>query len=285
MTCPYCHHEGRINSLVGNYISNNPNFNLEEILSFAKKCGFKKIKISGGEPLLFPNILEICNKYQHDFDDIGFTTNGTKIMKLIPEFENIGNSKLTFNVTLNSCDAKKYYHITGNELLGDVQSGLKYLVDHKYRVKINSVITTYNFDDIETLIAYAARLKIDIKLLDLFPISDNANDFGHVSLAEIKNKLIELYSVKDEDFYLLNDYLCINAMGIRIMIPKRIYSSNCIYNCPMYPCAEGLFGIRVYEDYSCAYCLKGKVYRGGIENFQENIIQIRSELDRLRFSF
>ena len=96
---------------------------------------------------------------------------------------------------------------------------------------------------------------------------------------------MELYDVTDHDFSVISDYMYMETMGIRVMIPKRLYSSDCQFNCRMYPCAEGLFGIRVYEDYTCAYCFNGRLYSGGLENFQENIEQIRSHLDLMKFMY
>lgn len=283
--CAYCHHEGKIDSLVGSSIKYNPNFNLKELLAKAKQCGFRKIKVSGGEPLLYPNVLEICNEFQDDFDDIGFTTNGTNILALKKSFEKIKGSKLSFNVTLNSLYPEKYNHITQVDKLETVKEGIAYLVQNGFKVKINSVITSYNFDDMEMLVGFAARMRVDIKLLDLFSFGNLPEEFQHVSIAEIKSRLMELYNVSDTDFYALNDYMCMDTMGIRVLIPKRLYSSDCQYNCNMYPCAEGLFGIRVYEDYSCAYCFKGKIYSGGIECFEENVNQIRAHLDLMKFTY
>ena len=285
LKCVYCHHEGRIESLIGENIKSNKDFNLRELLIKARECGFTKIKISGGEPLLYKNILAICNEFQNDFEDIGFTTNGTNIVNLISEFEKIKGSKLTFNVTFNSYNEEKYEYITKGKTFKVVQEGIKYLVENGFKVKLNAVITSYNIDDIESLVGFAARMKVNIKLLDLFTINNVPDEFQHVSIAEIKSRLIELYTVSDEDFYIVNDYMCVDAMGIKIMIPKRLYSSDCLYNCKMYPCAEGLFGIRVYEDYSCASCFNGKIYSGGLDKFTENISQIRAYLDLTRLSF
>ena len=74
-------------------------------------------------------------------------------------------------------------------------------------------------------------------------------------------------------------------MGIRILIPQRIYSADCQYNCPLYPCAEGLFGIRVYEDYSCARCFKGEMLQGDLPALKNNIATIRRDLDSARILF
>ena len=283
--CPYCHHEGRVESLMGSVLKCNPSFDLRGTLEKARQCGFRKIKISGGEPLLFPNVLKICNEFQNDFEDIGFTTNGTKILALQSDFDKMKGSKLSFNVTLNSLDANKYRHITGTEDLHNVQEGIDYLVKNGFKVKINAVITSYNVEDIESLVAYAARKRINIKLLDLFSFDHLPEEFQHISIAEIKSKLMELYDVTDRDFSVINDYMYMETMGIRVMIPKRLYSSDCQFNCKMYPCAEGLFGIRVYEDYTCAYCFNGRIYSGGLEDFPENIEQIRAHLNLMKFMY
>ena len=74
-------------------------------------------------------------------------------------------------------------------------------------------------------------------------------------------------------------------MGTEVLLPKRTYSLDCQY-CPKYPCAEGLFGIRVYEDYSCSPCFKnGKLHPGTLKSLKENIELIRSEIENIRISY
>lgn len=285
LKCSYCHHEGRVESLVGRALKCNSSFDLRGTLEKARQCGFRKVKISGGEPLLFSNVLKICSEFSDDFEDIGFTTNGTQILALKNEFDKIKGSRLSFNVTLNTLDENKYQHITGARDLRTVQAGIDYLVKNGFRVKINAVITSYNVEDIESLVAYAARKKINIKLLDLFSFDQISEEFQRISIAEIKSKLMELYDVTDKDFAVSNDYMYMETMGILVMIPQRLYSSDCQFNCKMYPCAEGLFGIRVYEDYTCAYCFNGRIYSGDLEDFPENIEQIRAHLDLMKFMY
>lgn len=285
LKCVYCHHEGRVGTLIGDKIADNQLFDLKELLTQAVDCGYTKIKISGGEPLLFPNVLQICNAFQDKFDDIGFTSNGTRIIELQPEFERIKGSRLSFNITLNSIDPKKYQEITGADALAEVKEGIEYLVDNGFKVKINSVITSKNVEDIESLIAYAARLGISIKLLDLFSIGAELEDFQHVSIAEIKSRIMTLYRKQESDFTQKNDYICVNVLNTDVLIPRRVYSADCQLNCNKYPCAEGLFGIRVYEDYSCAYCFDGKVYQGGLDTFRSNTDLIRNKIDSIKISY
>lgn len=251
----------------------------------AKQLNFKKIKISGGEPLLYPDVLRICHEFQNEFEDIGFTTNGTRIMDLKNDFESIGDSKLSFNITLNSMDKEKYKAITGQDKLDETLEGIEYLAEKGYSLKLNSVITSFNFDEIVNLISYAARLKVNIKLLDLFTVGNIPESYKHVSIPEIKNEVIKKFRLKELDFVRKDDYLITSVMGINVLIPSRLYSIDCQHNCQMYPCAEGIFGIRIYEDYSCAKCFCGTVYRGNLNELDVNISKIRKELDTMRFTF
>lgn len=285
LQCVYCHHEGRVSSLIGSVVKSNPEFSLRDLLIKADELHFKKIKISGGEPLLYPNILEICNEFQDTFEDIGFTTNGTMICDMRSHFDAIGKSKLTFNVTLNSLNKTINSKITGGENLEATLNGIDFLIERGYKVKINSVITSVNFGEIIDLIAFAARERIDIKLLDLFAVEGTPEEFKHVSIAEIKNEIKRKHRLDEADFRKSDDYLVANVMGINVMIPSRIYSIDCQHNCQMYPCAEGIFGIRVYEDYSCAKCFNGTIYRGNLNSLELNVSQIRKELSTMRFSY
>ena len=285
LNCAYCHHEGRIDSLIGGSVVSNNEFNLKELLKKSSALKFKKIKISGGEPLLYPNILSICNEFQNDFEDIGFTTNGTRINSLKDEFNRISSSKLSFNVTLNSVHSEKNKNITGFDSLELTQKGIEFLIENGFKVKINTVVTSYNFDEITDIISYAARQKVNIKLLDLFSIDKTPDQFKHVSIAEIKNEVMKKFRLTEEDFKKVDDYLISEVMGIKVLIPSRVYSIDCQYNCKMYPCAEGIFGIRVYEDYSCARCFNGKVYKGTLDELDNSIIQIRKELNMIRLSY
>lgn len=83
----------------------------------------------------------------------------------------------------------------------------------------------------------------------------------------------------------MDDYLVAPVMGIKVLIHSRLYSIDRQHNCQMYPCAEGIFGIRIYEDYSCAKCFCGTVYRGSLSELDTNIEKIRKELSTMRFVF
>lgn len=277
--CEYCHKEGRKSTISDMQIVDNPSFNLSLLLEKGKELGFKKVKLSGGEPLLYTNILEICSKYESEFEDIGFTTNGTQLVELKDCLIKLQGSKLSFNVTINSLRPEKYKEITKSDQLQKVIEGIDLLIRLGYKIKINSVITSYNKSDMKELIEFAISRGIDIKFLDLVVAEDTPERYQHITVQEIKEEIMKLCSVSQEQFAMKDDYLLAHVSGINILIPLRVYSVECQYNCKMYPCAEGLFGIRVYEDYTLTRCFKGRALKGTIEEMEGNIKAIRQDID------
>ena len=75
--CIYCHHDGMLESS-----SEMTPDEIYEICRIAKKLGVEKIRLSGGEPLIRPDIVEIVEKINSlDFKDISMTTNGVLLEK------------------------------------------------------------------------------------------------------------------------------------------------------------------------------------------------------------
>ena len=77
VNCIYCHHDGMLDSS-----SEMTPDEIYEICRIAKKLGVEKIRLSGGEPLVRPDIVEIVEKINSlDFKDISITTNGIFLEK------------------------------------------------------------------------------------------------------------------------------------------------------------------------------------------------------------
>lgn len=80
--------------------------------------------------------------------------------------------------------------------------------------------------------------------------------------------VINLYHLSQEQFTMKNDYLLAQISNINVLILLRVYSVECQYNCNMYPCAEGLFGIRIYEGYTLTKYFKGTTLKGRLEEME-----------------
>ena len=110
LRCFYCHKEGESNP--GEEISAE---RIVEIARAFKELGVRKLKITGGEPLLRKDLPDIILNLP-EFEEISMTTNGILLEKYAEELRECGLSRV--NVSLDTLDAEKYRWITGG---GEVQ--------------------------------------------------------------------------------------------------------------------------------------------------------------------
>jgi cyclic pyranopterin phosphate synthase len=108
LRCIYCHREGEENP--GDELS------VEQIRRIGEAfhlLGIKKVKLTGGEPLLRKDIVEIV-KSLPSFNEISMTTNGILLAKKAEELKEAGLSRV--NISLDTLNAEKYRFITGGEV-------------------------------------------------------------------------------------------------------------------------------------------------------------------------
>ena len=148
-------------------------------LKMMGQFGVKKINITGGEPLLHPNILEIL-KTATDLDmKISLSTNGTLLTKYAKELSKFNN--LFIGVSLDGATPKTHDVLRGKEgLFKEIMAGLKKL--SKYfpvsRIGIDMVITNKNIDELFLMHDLAQKIGVKVSFNpvqgypDLYPSSD-----------------------------------------------------------------------------------------------------------------
>ena len=157
-------------------------FRLIRILA---NLGIKKVRITGGEPLVRKGIPELVKKINslENIEEIAMTTNGILLEKYLDELAENGLSSL--NISLDILDEKKYNYITRGGNLEKVINSIEKAIEYKIKIKINSVIIDdFNKDDIKNLVDFAVDKNIDIRFIELMPIGCGQNLKG-VSNEEI----------------------------------------------------------------------------------------------------
>ena len=123
----------------------------------AAALGVRKLRITGGEPLVKSNIVELCRAAAvvKGIEDVCLTTNGTLLPKLAAPLREAGVRRL--NISLDTLDAEKFRYITRIGKLEDAVVGIEAALAAGFeKIKINSVlIGGFNDDEIPAL---AARL-------------------------------------------------------------------------------------------------------------------------------
>lgn len=174
LRCQYCMPEDGVCKLEHEDVLTTEEF--YEIAKAFVELGVKKIRITGGEPLVKNGIVELVEKIASlDLKELAMTTNGLLLPKYAEDLKKAGLDRV--NVSLDTLDAKKYSEITRGGDLFEVLKG----IDEAKRVgltpiKINSVlIGDFNIDEIENFVYITKEEDIDVRFIELMPIGQASN--------------------------------------------------------------------------------------------------------------
>lgn len=133
--CFYCHHDG----ILPQKYEMTPQ-EIEKISKIAKNIGIRKIRLSGGEPLIREDIVEIVNKISAlGFQDVSITTNGILLEKYALALKNAGLNRI--NVSFDTLNPNTYHFITKSNYIEQVKRGIKKASEvGLYPVKVNMVV-------------------------------------------------------------------------------------------------------------------------------------------------
>ncbi|MFA5629229.1 MAG: GTP 3',8-cyclase MoaA [Dehalococcoidales bacterium] len=194
---------------------------IQKIVKAAARLGVKNIRITGGEPLVRPDVgalIELLYNIE-GINDISLTTNGFFLKKYLDELTDAGLKRV--NISLDSFNPDKFKYITGGGDLNQVLEGIDAAINAGLDpVKINMVpIKGVNDDEI---IDFAKKSLTDgwnIRYIEYMPFVDSVEDKKKmVSIDEIKQKITaELGEMKPDGVSIGNGpakyYKLDNAQG------------------------------------------------------------------------
>jgi len=221
---------------------------LEEITRFVRICariGIKKIRITGGEPLLRKNLTYLIDEINHidGIEDISMTTNGILLKRYASVLRRAGLKRI--NISLDTLDAKKYNYITRGGNINDVFDGIQEACRVGFSpVKINVLlIKDFNEDEIEDFINLTNYSNLHIRFLELMPFGTNAN-------------------WSKEHFFPANTIM--DKFNEMSHIDKVNTNGNCLTNVFRLKYSEGSFGvIAPISEMFCKNCNKIRLTANG----------------------
>ena len=190
--CIYCHHDGMLESSD----EMTPD-EIYQVCRIAKSLGVEKIRLSGGEPLVRRDIIEIVEKINTlGFKDLSITTNGIYLEKYAQALKDAGLDRV--NVSLDTLDPQIYKMITGADLLEKAKNGiLKASEVGIYPVKINMVVMNdINTEELWDMFEFCKGNDLILQLIEIID-SDSCEDKDfnskyHFELSEFEEKLASL---------------------------------------------------------------------------------------------
>lgn len=239
---------------------------IDLIVREAAAKGVKKFRITGGEPFTHPNIdlvLELMNDYGY-FTLIN--TNGSLITKHCSLIEKLGDN-FRFAVSFDTLQSEKLKAISDVSLHEKVLEGVRLLSEKKLLMRLNTVVTTLNYDEIPAIIDFCRELGCDLKLLDVVsvpvPFGQRKSIYQEISTLE------ERFSETCDEI-LFHEYtrgfgtpcrryrfgnVCVTVKNsIKGSHYDRVGNDAICDGCPYYPCHEGLYDLFALSDGRICSC-------------------------------
>jgi cyclic pyranopterin phosphate synthase len=198
LRCRYCMPEEGIDKTVHNNILSFEK--LARLVKVATTVGIRKIRLTGGEPLVrkeIPSLIEFISQID-SVDDIAITTNGILFPEMACDLKKAGLQRVNFS--LDTLQEEKYKYITRvGELHQAEKAIMKALELDLHPVKINTVVIKgFNDDEILNFAHLAYTYPLHIRFIEFMPIGDLLywKKDRIMTAAEMENVIREKYNLQ-----------------------------------------------------------------------------------------
>jgi cyclic pyranopterin phosphate synthase len=199
--CVYCMSENMT------FLPKKDVLSFEEIETIATAFvarGVTKLRLTGGEPLVRKDILDLVQTLGrhlgHGLDELTITTNGSQLGKYAGALAAAGVRRI--NVSLDTLAAERFAAITRRGRLADVMAGIDAAQAAGLAVKINMVaMRGVNDDEIEPMLAWAHGRGLGLTLIEGMPLGEVGIDRvdSYLPLKELRDRLAQRYTLEKID--------------------------------------------------------------------------------------
>lgn len=230
VNCFYCHHDG----IVAQDYEMTPD-EIYRVAKIAKDIGIEKIRLSGGEPLIREDVIEIVKKISSlNFRDISITTNGVLLEKYAKDLVDAGLNRV--NVSFDTLNQETYKFITKRDYMEKAKNGIRRAVEAGLNpVKVNMVVMKgINDEEICEMFRFCRKNGVVLQLIELLK-TENCEDSEfleqyHYNMNPLEEKLNKLSSkVKKREFMQDRKKYFIDGGEIEVVRPmdNTQFCKNC----------------------------------------------------------
>jgi len=152
---------------------------IEQVVRVAAAEGVRSVRLTGGEPLISPNLIEIVRRLTviegpDGPVEVAMTTNGIRLPEFLPGLEEAGLSRL--NVSIDTLDPDRFLQLTRRDRLIDVLAGIEAARRSSLKpLKLNAVVMRgVNEDEVVELVEFAIEHEAQMRFIEHMPL-----DIGH----------------------------------------------------------------------------------------------------------
>ncbi len=179
---------------------------LEELLRLSDvfvRMGVKKIRLTGGEPLVRRNILWLIEQLgervkRGELDELTITTNGSQLPHMAERIAEAGVRRI--NISLDTLDPKRFEAITRWGKFDRVMAGIEAAKAAGLAVKINMVaLKGFNEDEFDRMIAWCGEEGFDLTLIETMPMGEIDGDRTdqYLPLSIVRKRLEQKWTLTD----------------------------------------------------------------------------------------
>jgi molybdenum cofactor biosynthesis protein A len=258
LRCFYCMPEYGLN-----WLSRKELMSCEEMLrtcALLVKMGIEKIRITGGEPFVRKDIMQLLAGIAKldGLKELTMTTNGVLTAPHVAEMKALGITSV--NLSLDTLDANRFFTITRRDEFANVMATLDELLKHNIEVKINAVVMDgKNTQDILPMVELTKDLPISVRFIEEMPF----NGDGHV------------YEGLQWDHVRILNEIETHYPSIKKLVDPA-YSTSCNYQIPGHKGSVGI--IAAYSRTFCGTCNRIRVTpQGGLKNclYDDGVLNIK----------
>ena len=180
---------------------------LERLCGAFVRLGVRKLRLTGGEPLVRRNIMSLIRGLSRhlesgDLDELTLTTNGSQLAKYADELAGLGVKRV--NVSIDTLDPHKFQAITRWGKFDKVMDGLAAAKAAGLAVKINAVVLRgVNDDEFDHLVAWCGEESFDLTFIEVMPLGDMGGETRveqYLPLSMVRAKLSEKWTLEEIDY-------------------------------------------------------------------------------------
>jgi len=176
---------------------------LDRLCTVFVEKGVRKLRLTGGEPLVRKNILWLIRSLSRHLasgalEELTLTTNGSQLPRYAAELADCGVRRI--NISLDTLDPARFKAVTRWGDLAQVMAGIDAAQKAGIAVKINAVaLKGVNEDEIETLMQWAHGRGMDLTLIETMPLGDIDDDRTdqYLPLSVVRARLLDRWTLED----------------------------------------------------------------------------------------
>jgi len=179
---------------------------LDRVCSAFIRRGVRKLRVTGGEPLVRKNIMQLFKTLSRhldsgDLEELTLTTNGSELGKHAEDLAALGVRRV--NVSIDTLDPQKFKEVTRWGELEVVLDSIAKAEAAGLQVKINAVaLKGVNENEIEDLIGFAHGRGADLTLIEAMPLGDvgQSRVDQYLPLSVVRERLMERFTLEESSY-------------------------------------------------------------------------------------